>query len=319
MVNMTEQEKLTFLKSFLSAGVNIMFDTTYYCDLGCPHCHYDCTTKSRTFMPESDVYAILDELKKYPSNILDLHFSGGEISTIEEVNPGYVKRILSKSVNYGFYTTMMTNGSFIENEKTYGNRLTNDLAELYKSADDKFHVQMSFDQYHKNSVPNAHKLIGALDTRLQNDHGIKYDFSLTGFKHDPEFANNFIMNPRYINVSNRLSWDLNPIGRAKTNDLPYVRDTKNEFEQFCSEDKLKQLIFTPLYPIDIDGKIFYSIQLVFNCNGYVVLSDAHNPENIDTFKIPYRKPDGTMRTLMDIRASLAAVLAHHFYGETKDK
>lgn len=316
MANISDKDLDTFSHTFFSAGVCIMFDTTYYCDMMCPHCHYACDTKSRKFIPESEICAILDKLNEFNYKISDVHFSGGEITTIQEINPGYVRRVLSKSLEYNFYTTLLTNGSFIQ--KDYSDTIVKDLRDMYICSNDRFCVQMSFDRYHKNCVSNAHKLIDALDKQLQNAHGKKYPLSLTGFKHDPDFRNNLTTNPKHLDIHNSLSWDLNPLGRAKINNLPNCRDAKSEFIEFCGGDKLKQLIFTPLYP-ETDEKNFYGfhIMLVFNCHGDVVLSDAHNHENYDKFKTRYKNPDGTIKSLPEITTDLAVQLVNHFYGKEK--
>lgn len=305
-----------FEKAFFSARVGVMFDTTYYCDLMCPHCHYSCNTKSRDFMPESEIYGILSELKNFKYKIIDVYFSGGEITTTEEINPGYVRRVLSKSLEYEFYTTLLTNGSFVE--KSYSDSIIKDLRDMYVCSNDRFRIQMSFDKYHKNCIHNAHKLINALDAKLQNDNGAKYHLSLTGFKADPNFKDNLKANPKHLIVSNNVSWDLHQMGRAKTNNLPNCRDTYSEFIDFCKGDKLKQLIFTPLYP-STDGKNFYGVymMLVFNCHGDVVLSDAHNPENLYKFKTKYKNPDGTIKSYPEITSDLAVQLIEYFYGNEK--
>lgn len=316
MANISDKDLDTFSNSFFSAGICVMFDTTYYCDMMCPHCHYACDTKSRKFMPESEIYGILDRLNEFKCKISDVHFSGGEITTMEEINPGYVRRILSKSLEYKFYTTLLTNGSFVE--KVYSDSIIKDLHDMYVGSDGHFFVQMSFDRYHKNCVSNAHKLIGALDKKLQNVDDKKYPLFLIGFKHDPDFRNNLTANPEHLIVENILQWDLNSVGRAKTNNLSNCRDTKTEFIEFCDGDKLKQLIFTPLYP-ETDGKKLYGfhIMLVFNCRGDVVLSDAHNPENFNKFKTKYKNPDGTIRSLPEITTDLGVQLVKHFYSNEK--
>ncbi len=316
MVNISDEDFKTFLHSFFSANVCVMFDATYYCDMMCPHCHYACDTKSRKFMPESEICAILDRLNEFNCIISDVHFSGGEITTVEEFNPGYVRHILSKSLDYKFNTTLLTNGSFIQ--KDYSDTIVKDLRDMYICSNDRFRVQMSFDRYHRNCISNAHKLIDALDKQLQNPDGKKYPLSLTGFKHDPDFRNNLTATPKHLNLNNSLSWDLNPLGRAKINNLPNCRDTNAEFIRFCEGDKLKELVFTPLYP-ETDGENFYGfhIMLVFNCHGYAVLSDAHNPENYDKFKTKYKNPDGTIRSLPEITSDLAAQLVKYFYGKGK--
>lgn len=316
MDNIGDKDLDVFLRSFFSAGICVMFDTTYYCDMMCPHCHYACDTKSRKFMPELEIYGLLDKLNEFNYKIPTVHFSGGEITTMEEINPGYVRRVLSKSLDYNFYTTLLTNGSFVE--KGYSDIIIKDLCDMYVYSNGRFSVQMSFDRYHKNCINNAHKLIDALDKQLQNDAGKKYSLSLTGFKHDPDFRNNLKATPKHVVVQNSLTWDLNPLGRAKTNNLPNCRDTKTEFAEFCGGDKLKQLIFTPLYP-ETDGKNFYGfhIMLVFNCHGDAVLSDAHNPENECKFKTKYKNKDGTIRSLPEITTDLAMQLIKRFYGKAK--
>lgn len=286
-----------------------MFDTTYYCDSQCPHCHYSCGTKSKNFMPEEDVYTILTDLEKYNSLIQSVNFSGGEATALETKQPGYIKRVLSKSLQHNFYTILMTNGSFVQ--KPYAGRLLNDLGRIYLSANNGFAIQMSFDQYHKNCIPNAHELINRLDKKLENQQGTKYDLYLMGFKHDPNFKDNFKATPKNITVHNNLAWDLNPLGRAKENKLPNCRDTGREFQEWCNGDKLKQLVFTPLYPISDQE---FCRMLIFDCNGYVRLSDAHNPENYNKFKTSYKKPDGTIKTLPEIDSELTDKLIAHFYG-----
>ena len=111
---------------------------------------------------------------------------------------------------------------------------------------------------------------------------------------------------------------MNNVGRAKENNLPNCRDTFAEFTEIFAGDKLKQLIFTPLYP-KTDGQKLYGFytMLLFNCNGEVVLSDAHNPENFSRFKTKYKNPDGSIKILPQIRAELATQLIKHFYGNTK--
>jgi MoaA/NifB/PqqE/SkfB family radical SAM enzyme len=315
MVNIPKQDLEKFFEIFLSANIHIMFDTTYYCDMMCPHCHYACTTKSHNFMLEDDIGAILSELNKNNFLISAVGFSGGEITSIEKFNPGYVKRVLSKSLGYGFRTCLMTNGSFVQ--KNYADRMINDLYHIYTSAGDNFNIQMSFDQYHKNCIPNAHKLIDKLDTKLQNDRGIKYDLYLMGFKHDPDFRDNLTANPKNINVHNKLQYDLNPIGRAKENNLPNCRDTYAEFLKEVNGNKFYEMTFTSLHLVTDGNKYSFNTMIIFDCNGGVRLGDFHNPENYNKFKTQYKKPDGTFKTFNEIHAELATQLIRHFYSNEK--
>lgn len=315
LVGISDEEAEKFVVNLTSADTHIMFDTTYYCDLMCPHCHYACTKESDKFMSESDIYAILSKLNEYKFKIPYVAFSGGEITTIEEKNPGYVKHVLSKSLEYGFPTTLMTNGSFIT--KPYAERVLNDLCDIYTANGDMFNIQMPFDMYHKNCIANAHNLISVLDEKLENDQGIKYPFYLMGFKHDPKFKDNFSANPKHINVFNKLAYDLNPIGRARENDLPGCRDTYAEFLKEAKGDKLYEMTFTPINVAIDQGKYRASTIMIFDCNGYVRLADRHNPENYNKFKIEYKKPDNTIKSLPEMQVELGIQLLYHFFGKEK--
>ena len=294
-MNIPESDLQKFLTVFRSAPINILFNTTYYCDSMCPHCHFSCSPQHNLnkFMPEQDIYAILQLLAENKFKIAGVNFSGGEITAVESINPGYIKRIALKSIEYGFFTKILTNGSFIN--KPYADRVLNDIADLYTGTWNLFNVQMSFDMYHKNCITNAHKFIDALDVKLSRPNPfvyglahVSYPFNLFGFYHDPDFRNNLNIHPRNIDICNELNWDLNPVGRAKENNLPNCRDTKTEFLEFCGGDKLKELIFTPLYPSE-DG---YKIIISFDCNGNAHLQDAHNQDNWDGFVTKYKKTNG---------------------------
>lgn len=316
MVNINEDDIKQFSKVYLSRPMRIMINTMYYCDNMCPHCHYSCSPKYslRNYMSESEVFAILDLLNEANFKILGVNFSGGEITTVESVNPGYIKRIIDKSVHqYGFGSKLMTNGSFIN--KPYADRLLNDIRDMYMGTWNKFAVQMSFDEYHKNCITDAHKIINALDVKLGDNYGIKYPFSLTGFYHNPDFMNNLNVNPRNLGVDNHLAWDLNPVGRAKENNLPHARDTKTEFEKLCGDNKLEKLIWTPLYPYD-GGKDF-ALMYVFDCNGGVHMCDAHNQDNFPGFWTKYKKKNGKYKSMQEIQAELGAQLIESVYGKAK--
>jgi hypothetical protein len=271
-------------------------------------------------MSEKDVYKILQLLSDVSFKVDGVNFSGGEITAIESVNPGYMKRIASKSIEYGFRTKIMTNGSFIN--KPYADVVLNDIADLYTGTWDSFGVQMSFDRYHKDCITDAHKFIDALDIKLDKPNPfvprwqhISYPFALFGFFHDPDFRNNLNVHPRNLDVYNELNWDLNPVGRAKENNLPNCRDTKSEFEELCGGDKLKQLIFTPLYPSE-NGRV-WKILITFDCNGNVHLADAHNPDNFFKFVTKYKKQNGEYKTMPEIHAELGTKLIEYVYGKAK--
>ena len=216
-VGISDTDLQRFANVFNSVPMNIMFNTTYYCDNMCPYCHYSCSPKHdlKKFMPEEDIYAILARLAESKFKIAGVNFSGGEITAVESVNPGYIKRIATKSIEYGFTTKLMTNGSFIN--KPYADRLLNDIADLYTGTWNSFGVQMSFDMYHKDCITDAHKFIDALDVKLDRPNifagagqHVSYPFLLFGFFHDPDFRNNLNVHPRNIDVCNELNWDLNP-------------------------------------------------------------------------------------------------------------
>lgn len=321
-VGINDADLHEFAQIFNSVPINIMFNTTYYCDNMCPHCHYSCSPQNdlKKFMPEQDIYAILQRLAECEFKIAGVNFSGGEITAVEAINPGYMKRIVSKSIEHGFFTKIMTNGSFIN--KPYADRILNDIADLYTGTWDTFGVQMSFDRYHKNCITDAHKFIDALDVKLNRpnpfvsrDQHVSYPFTLFGFFHDPDFRNNLNVHPYNISVYNELNWDLNLVGRAKENNLPNCRDSKTEFEELCGGDKLKELIFTPLYPSE-NSKV-WKIFITFDCNGFAHLADAHNQDNWWGFVTKYKNPNGEYRTMSDIHAELGSQLIEHVYGKSK--
>lgn len=319
MINISDSDLDAFQNLFFGlADIHIMFNTTYYCENMCPHCHYSCSPEHglNNFMPEQDIYAVLQTLHDFRFKVRDVCFSGGELTSVESVNPGYVKRIVKKSLDYGFGTEIMTNGMFVN--KSYANNVLSDMADLYKTYyqpdNELFNIRMSFDQYHKDCVPNAHKLVSELDARLDNPTNIKYPFWLAGFNHDPNFRDNFNMNPKNVLVENKLLWDLDEIGRAKENKLPNCRDTKAEFEKGCGGDKLKELLFTPLvFGADQQPTII----MIFDCYGNAELADVHNPDNFHRFTTKYKKQNGEYKILPEIHSELGAKLVNHIYGNEK--
>ncbi len=319
--NISDSDLQQFLGVFLKAPMHVMFNTTYYCDNMCPHCHYSCSPQHdlKKFMPEQDIFAILARLADVKFKVAGVNFSGGEVTAVESINPGYIKRIAGTSIGYGFSTKIMTNGSFIN--KPYADRVLNDIADLYTGTWDSFSVQMSFDRYHKDCITNAHKFIDALDIKLNRPNiwaggqHVSYPFTLFGFFHDPDFRDNLNVHPRNIDVYNELNWDLNPVGRAKENNLPNCRDTKTEFEKLCGDNKLEKLIFTPLFPSE--NGIVWKILITFDCNGIVHLADAHNPDNLFKFVTKYKKPNGEYKTMPEIQAELGTKLIEHVYGKSK--
>lgn len=321
-VNISDSDLQQFLDVFLKAPMHIMFNTTYYCENMCPHCHYSCSPQHdlKKFMPEQDVYKILQLLSDASFKVASVSFSGGEITAVESVNPGYMKRIASKSIEHGFFTKIMTNGSFIN--KPYADSVLNDIADLYTGTWDSFSIQMSFDRYHKDCITDAHKFIDALDIKLgkpnrfvQSWQHVSYPFTLFGFFHDPDFRDNLNVHPRNLDVYNELNWDLNPVGRAKENNLPNCRDTKSEFEKLCGGNKLEKLIFTPLFPSKNGGE--WKILITFDCNGFAHLADAHNQDNLWKFVTKYKKTNGEYKTMPEIHAELGSQLIEHVYGKSK--
>ena len=97
--------------------------------------------------------------------------------------------------------------------------------------------------------------------------------------------------------------------------MPNCRDTKTEFEEACGGDKLKKLIFTPLYPSE-NGNV-WKILMSFDCNGNVHLPDAHNQDNWWGFVTKYKNENGECRTISDIHAEFGVQLIDYVYGKTK--
>ena len=220
-----------------------------------------------------------------------------------------------RSLLRGFFTTVMTNGSFIN--KNNSEHILNMFRDIYEVSGYNFEIQMSFDSYHKNCVQNANKIIPALDNIITKRPipEYKYPFLLTGFKHEPEFKNNLaIHNCKNLEVYCVSNYDLNNIGRAKTNNLPNCRDTMTEFEEFCGNDKLKKLIFTPIIPVQTGAGLKSIMLITIDCLGNAELADVHNPDNYNRFKTPYKTPDNKYKSIQQIKAELAMQLVDYVYG-----
>lgn len=310
--NISNDDFEKFANIFMGASMDIMFETTYYCENNCAHCHTNCSTAHnlKAFMPEDDIFHILDNLRKHKNNQIAIDFAGGEISHIEDANPGYIKRIINKSLKCKFPTTLLTNGTWI-NDKTKSNRLLNEFCDMYLKYTPNFRIQMSFDSYHKGCIDNVHNVINALNKKLPETKQPVFPVSLTGFKHEPEFKNNLkVTDCDNLIIRNTSEWDLNKVGRAKTNNLPNCRDTGKEFEQFCAGNKFRELVCTPLYPRSDNS---FSIMIIFNCFGNAVLMDSHNPDNHLGFTTPY-KENNKYKSIQQIKGELAMILLDYVYG-----
>jgi len=319
-INISESDFKRFATVFMNLPIHVMFNTTYWCDNECPHCHYSCSKSNdlHKILPEQDIEYFLSEFKQLKTDIDSIAFSGGEITSIEDFQPNYIARNAYRSLLCGFWTTVMTNGSWIN--KPNAKHILNMFREIYETSEYNFEIQMSFDSYHKNSIQNANKIIPALDALITKrpDPTYKYPFSLEGFKHESDLKNNLqIQNCKNLNVHCSFNYDLNSVGRAKTNNLPKCRDTMKEFEEFCGTDKLKKAVFTPIIPINTPNGIKTIMILTVDCLGNVELADTHNPENFRRFKTPYKTPDNKYKPFQQIRTELAIQLLDYVYGHDK--
>ena len=319
-LNIQKSDFEQFAGIFMALPLHVMFNTTYWCDSECPHCHYNCSKSNdlHKILPEQDIEHFLSEFKNTKVNIDSIAFSGGEITAIEDFQPEYIARNSYRSLLCGFWTTVMTNGSWIN--KPNAEHILNMFSKIYEVSGYNFEIQMSFDSYHKNCVQNANKIIPALDSLITKRpvSEYKYPFSLTGFKHEPDFKNKLqVHNCKNLDVYCTSNYDLNPVGRAKTNNLPNCRDTKKEFEKFCGEDKLKKLIYTPIIPAKTQNGFKSIMILTIDCLGNAELADAHNPENYNRFKTPYKKQNGEYKPFQQIKAELAMQLVDYVYGQEK--
>lgn len=304
-----------FTKVFMSADMYIMFETTYYCENNCPHCHTNCSTRHdlTKHIPESIINYYIEELTKFPQNNKSIDFAGGEISHIESISPGYISRILNKSLSHNIPTTLLTNGTWINNPEI-NNRLLNTLRQVFITYSPNFQLQISFDSYHKNCITNTHQILWALSNKLPKTKKPTFPINLMGFKHEPHFQD-YVSTNQYTNLKTQFKpeWDLNCVGRAKINNLAHCRDTAAEFEALCNGDKSKELFLTPLYP---NPDNTFGIMIIFNSTGNAILMDAHNPANFHKFKTPFTE-NATPKPLQQIKTELAMQLIDHFYGHKK--
>lgn len=305
---------------FPKAPIVFMFDTTMYCESGCSHCHYSCNTKYplEKYMPEPDIIYFLNELRREKVEVRSCSFSGGEITHIEKINPGYIYRIMNESLCLGFKTKLLTNGDWIFDNKR-NNAVLNTICDLH----DLYHecssiaIQISCDSYHKNCVPNIYAIISMLNEKLYYTTGNHVEINLEGFKHESGFMwnNGFAKGISYdedkLDVFAKPdAWDLNPVGRAKDNNLPNCRDTKTEFLKACNGNKYQEFSLSCVYfPFQDPFQLFS-----FKCDGNVYLADVHNQDNFTKFKTPYKNPDGTYKKLSQIKKELYLQMAESVFG-----
>lgn len=281
---------------------SFLFETTYYCENNCPHCHSDCSTKYNlaNHMPEADIIHFINEMNN--DNCIQINFAGGEITSVEDINPGFVKRVVEKSLQSDFVTHLETNASWINDSKK-APRLLSDMCELYTKYGSKFTLQMSFDSYHKNCIQDVNRTIHELSEMLPHTSEPVFRVSVLGFNHEPEFKNNLdVSGCDNMRIRNESVWDLNCVGRAKINDLPHCRDTYAEFQQACAKDrgKFTEAMFASLY---MQEDIMPHTMILFDEFGMATLMDVRNPANYCVFKTPYRV-DGKYKTIDQIKREL---------------
>ena len=66
LINIPDDDFKRFAGVFMNLPMHVMFNTTYWCDNECPHCHYNCSTSHylHKIIPEQDIEYFLSEFEK---------------------------------------------------------------------------------------------------------------------------------------------------------------------------------------------------------------------------------------------------------------
>ncbi|MDE5615808.1 MAG: hypothetical protein K2I81_03180 [Alphaproteobacteria bacterium] len=144
----------------------LVFKTTNYCDLQCPHCCENSGPHNpRTFIPTDIIFNYLKQAKADSAFSNNVVFTGGEITSAYRVGmTDYVPALLNKSLDLGIGTDIKTNAAWIRGE--LAPRILSDLNTI--SVNHKpyaLHLSLSLDRYHKDALENNARLIAGLADR----------------------------------------------------------------------------------------------------------------------------------------------------------
>lgn len=144
----------------------LVFKTTNYCDLQCPHC-CECSgpTNPKEFIPESVVYNYLCQAKKDSSFSNSVIFTGGEIMSAYRFGPAdYVVKLINGSLGLGIDTNIKTNAAWVGGEM--GAKILSDLNNIsVMHRPYALNLSLSLDRYHKDALENDARLITSLADR----------------------------------------------------------------------------------------------------------------------------------------------------------
>jgi hypothetical protein len=258
-------------------------------------------------MPEEDIAHFVADLKNH--NTSPINFTGGEISHIEEINPGYIERIVVNALENKNPVGLLSNASWIN--KPIKDRMLKTLAAIYTWQPNGFYLQMSFDSYHKDCIPNVNRVIRELSAEL-NAHPISrvneptYSVHVNGFQHEPEFRNNLdATGCDNMRILNRSVWNLYAAGRANTNKLKIHRDIAQEFRNMLNgKHKIWEAIFLCCHPAEQEKYSLRSM-VTFEPNGMARAVNFRSTACRRKFTTPYRDSNGKYKSVLQIRTELA--------------
>ena len=142
---------------------DLVFKTTNYCDLQCPHC-CECSgpNNPRTYIPAQTIHSYLDQAHADPVFSNNVVFTGGEIMSAYRFGPAdYVPQVLNKSMGLGISTDIKTNAAWVRSE--LAPQILSDLnniSVMHKPY--ALHISLSLDRYHKGALENNARLIAGL-------------------------------------------------------------------------------------------------------------------------------------------------------------
>lgn len=182
----------------------LVFKTTNYCDLQCPHC-CECSgpNNPRNFIPANIVCNYLDQAHSDPSFSNNVVFTGGEIMSAYRFGPAdYVPTLLNHSLDLGVGTDIKTNAAWVRGE--HAPKILSDLHNIsVKHKPYALHMSLSLDRYHKDALENNARLIAGLADR-------QISVNTSGFENHVDMFPALIERIKSRNVSAEEVWIGNP-------------------------------------------------------------------------------------------------------------
>ncbi len=141
----------------------LVFKTTNYCWYKCPHCcESSGPDQAKYYIPYPVIRNWLVEAsqdKMFSGNVV---FTGGEIfSAYRFGDKSYVPNLLKTALDYKMGVDIKTNAAW--SRTTWGEEIFKDLTDIINSYPPySMEISLSLDNYHKNSVDNAARVISRL-------------------------------------------------------------------------------------------------------------------------------------------------------------